>query len=329
MKKENIFTYAAVLIILIGAIGIYANYFDINLVGNFFNSRIINQKIVREDSYSPTPSPQPTPPPPTPVPEPRKSTESTDKKTDNLELNPEAQYYLQAGTYTNPGKEISNVKIRSISPGEPKPGRTPIAPDIDQSEFNIIRGIFNYMNEFPTYKKDDDNSWDLTVNDIFDKGINQNYCNQYGLLFVTLARLYNIPTKFIQTYRTDWSNKQKQQGCWDGTTSGHVYAQVYVDGEWYTIDSTHRSFVAVDNNGNVLDDNSNVIAIKFAEGRDHGDIMPHINRWCLEGLRYHQAISPLPLCGDYKQNFNEDQFTWLLACSKPLDTITFQKKGEN
>lgn len=249
---------------------------------------------------------------------------------------PEALYYLQPGKYTTPNYEIKQIKIRPIpysssiggeSKGSdwiPSP-RKPWEQNI--LEFNQIRGIFKYIDEFPTYQKADDNSWDLTVNDIFRKGLNENYCGQYGRLLVTLIRNYGIPTKYVQTYFTKWANKQKQNGCWDGTTEGHVYAKVFVDGEWYAIDSTQRKFAYMDNNGNILDDLGNVKAIVFAEGKDAGDTLPYINRWCLEGLRYHTAIPGLLLCPG-KKGPDKNQLMMMMACTKPLQAVEWQEKSQ-
>ncbi len=167
--------------------------------------------------------------------------------------------------------EIKQIRIQPISPDEPKPGQTPVPPYTDQFEFNIIRGIFKYMDSFPTYKKDDDNSWDLTVNDIFDKGINENYCGQYGKVFFTLARANGIPTKYNPAYFTSWADEQKRNGCWDRTTVGHVYAQVFVNNKWYGIDPTRRLFVNIDDN-KVINNRGEVQAIIYAEGRDHDDV---------------------------------------------------------
>ena len=247
---------------------------------------------------------------------------------------PEAAYYLQPGKYTTPDYEIKQIRIKPISPMvQVGPSKTAdegwIAPlkkpwEEDRLEFNLIRGIFKYMDSFPSYKKDDDNSWDLTVK----RGLNKNYCDQYGRLFVALARANGIPAKYLTAYRTEWSDKQKRQGCWDGTTSGHVFAKVYVDGNWYGVDPTRKIFIDMDDKGNSINNRGTIEAITFAEGKDHGDTLPYINRWCLEGLRYHKAISGLLLCENPESELKTDQLMMMLACKEPLKTVEFQKKSE-
>jgi len=222
MKKENTFVYIVIIIL-------FSAFLYVSYTGLPKKDQVSELLWLPNQLDFQTPSPQPAPPPPTPVPTPRQATEESSQKT-QLPTNPEAQYYLQPGPYTTPGPEIKAVKITPISSGALKEGQTPTPPDVDQYEFNIIRGIFQYMDAFPSYKTDDDNSWALTVNDIFSKGINENYCGQYGRFFVTLARLYGIPAKYTQTYFTEWAVGQKLNGCWDGTLEGHVYAKVYVNG---------------------------------------------------------------------------------------------------
>ncbi|MBD3304302.1 hypothetical protein GF343_04085 [Candidatus Woesearchaeota archaeon] len=245
-------------------------------------------------------------------------------ETRKPELSPEAAYYLQQGRYTTPIDEIKQIKIKPISTGGAKEGETTKPWEQNKAEFNQIRGIFKFLDNFPTYKEEDDTSWSLTVNDIFKKGLNENYCGQYGRMFVALARNTGIPAKYLQAYSTGWSTQQKKQGCWDGKTSGHVYAQVYVDGNWYGIDPAKRIFTDIFDK-KVLDSQGNTKAVIFAEGRDHGDILPYLHRWCLEGLRYHKAIPGLLLCPG-TAGPEKNQLRVMLACSKPLQLVEFQKK---
>ncbi|MBW2973625.1 hypothetical protein KY346_04480 [Candidatus Woesearchaeota archaeon] len=314
MEKRDIFVLVIFLLVAVGAVAIM--YYSDAVGQAWFQKQIILQQR--------TPSPKAAPPAPTPVPAPRITTTESAKKP---EFPPEALYYLQPGKYTTPADEIKQIKIKPISVGDIKPGRKAKPWEQNILEFNQIRGIFKYMNEFPKYKKNDDNSWDLTVNDIFKKGINDNYCGQYGRLFITLARANGIPAKYLQSYNKNWADGQKQNNCWFGDTQGHVYAQIYVDGNWHGVDPTKRSFVDITDKGTVLDSQGNVQAVIFAEGKDHGDILPHINRWCLEGLRYHTAIPGLLLCPG-KRGPDKNQLMMMLACKEPLDLVEFQKKDE-
>ncbi|MBW3002213.1 transglutaminase family protein [Candidatus Woesearchaeota archaeon] len=307
MKKEEVIL--VVILLLIAIAGIFSMVY-LEASGKAWQ--------MTPPSYVPIPTPQPAPS----TAMPRIGTVTESRKPS---INAEAKYYLQPGKYTAPDYEIKQLKIRPISLGDVKPGRKVKPWEENRLEFNQIRGIFKLLDEFSKYKKDDDNSWDLTVTDIFKKGINDNYCDQYGRVFITLARTNGIPTKYLQAYNKNWADGQKKNNCWFGDTQGHVYAQVYVDGNWHGVDPTQRKFVDITDKGQVLDEKGNINAIVYAEGRDSGDILPYINRWCLEGLRYHTAIPGLLLCPG-KKGPDKNQLMMMMACSKPLQTILWQEK---
>lgn len=341
MEKRDMLVLVVFLLVAIGAVAVM--YYSDAVGQAWFQKQIMQKPIM--------PSPKAAPPSPTPIPAPRIMTTESAKKP---EFPSEALYYLKPGKYTTPTDEIKQIKIKPISIGGAKPGRKVKPWEQNILEFNQIRGIFKYMDEFPTYKKDDDNSWDLTVNDIFNKGLNKNYCGQYARLFITLARAQGIPAVYVATYYKDWADEQKQKGCWDGKTKGHVYAKVFVDGNWHGVNPQLRTFVDLEDTGNFIEyfGDTKKIAIPTGEGRDHGDIVPHINRWCLEGLRYHKAISPLLLCPNIKtfdyywdkirtgkisikdllkinsQNIFQGDLMMMMACKEPLQTVEWQKKSQ-
>ena len=143
MEKRDIFVLVIFLLVAVGAVAIM--YYSDAVGQAWFQKQIILQQR--------TPSPKAAPPAPTPVPAPRITTTESAKKP---EFPPEALYYLQPGKYTTPADEIKQIKIKPISVGDIKPGRKAKPWEQNILEFNQIRGIFKYMNEFPKYKKNDD-----------------------------------------------------------------------------------------------------------------------------------------------------------------------------
>lgn len=328
MDKNEILTLSIILLVAAGAIGLMFYSDSFNSTGQAG----LRKSMIQQPSLPVVPTPQAAPPSPTPVPQPRLTTEEIAQKPEKKEFPPEVSHYLQPGKLTTPGDALDalkQVKIQPIGPGPTKEGQTPFPPYVDNYEFNKVRGILNYVKNFDRYQSDPDctNCWKRDVNDVFLNGIStgepgKGTCSHYALLFITLARLYNIPARYTAVYYEDWASQQKTQGCWDGRTSGHTFAQVYINGTWYGVNPTGGTFVAMDERGNVFNGKS------WAEGRDHADFMQFPERWCLEGYRYHAAIPGLLLCTNPKYTPTTKQWAMLLACSKPLQPFEFTAKGE-
>lgn len=82
-------------------------------------------------------------------------------------------------------------------------------------------------------------------------------CTDDALVFIALARACSIPAKYIETLDTDWIKHGGRP------IQGHVYAGVYIDGEWILVDPAKRAF-----NVDIKNDNRVVLA----EGLDSWDI---------------------------------------------------------
>jgi len=275
-------------------------------------------------AFASPPTAAPAPPAPTPVPRHRITVEEIAKKPEKPKFPPEIAYWLTPGKLTNHGDAIKQVKIKPISPEVTKPGRTPIPPDVDQYEFNIVRGILKYVKNFDKFKSDPGcaQCFNRDVNNVFSNGISRAgdsaNCGHYALLFVTLARLHGIPVKFIDVYMKDWADEQKRNGCWDGTTKGHSFAQVYIEGGWYCVDPMSGFFARMDEKGNVLNSDGTVQARIMAEGRDNSDFMQSLERFCIEGYRYNNAIPGLPLCKNAQYGPTFEQWQTIQICKSPL-----------
>lgn len=285
MDKSEILALFVILLVAVGAV-----------VFMFYSDSI--GQAIQPPSFPTMPAPQPAPPTPTPVPT-RFTIEETTNRT---KFPPAIAYYLTSGKLTTPGDAIKQVKIKPISPGEPKEGKIPIPPNVDKFEFNVIRGILDYVTNFDKFVEDPncEHCWVRDINDVFNNGISSAQdrpsCGHYAELFVTLARLYGIPAKVVFTYQSVWAEEQKIKGCWNGETKGHVFARVYINGTWYTVDPQRGTFSDTDPKGNIIYPGETNIDKFWAEGRDSTDIMKIPDRICLESYRYNRAIPNLPLC---------------------------------
>ncbi len=283
-------------------------------------------------AFASPPTAAPAPRSPTPVPRPRGVV--IEEISVKPSFPPEVAYWLKPGKLTTPGDAIKQVMIKPISlnVGQESTSTHPyyIPPNADSPEFNIVRGILSYVKNFNKFKSDPGcaNCFNRNVNDVFSNGIssaedNAN-CGHYALLFLTLARLYGIPAKFIDVYFTNWADEQKNKGCWDGKTRGHAYAQVYINGIWHGVDPMGGFFVAMDEKGNVPNLFGKVMARTMAEGKDNADYMHTLTRGCLESYRYHLAIPNLPLCQDASLPVFSSEES--ITCQTPLTIITISRE---
>lgn len=93
-----------------------------------------------------------------------------------------------------------------------------------------------------------------------DKIIEDEYitgCTDDALVFIALVRACDIPTKYIETLDIGWIQNGGRP------IQGHVYAGVYIDGEWILVDPARRIFDV---------DLKNDTRVVLAEGLDSWDI---------------------------------------------------------
>jgi transglutaminase-like putative cysteine protease len=60
-------------------------------------------------------------------------------------------------------------------------------------------------------------------------------CADYAVVFAALARACDIPTVFVKTLDVAWIFNYRQHGIED-SWSGHVFLEVYLDGQWRLLD---------------------------------------------------------------------------------------------
>ncbi|MDD4761910.1 MAG: transglutaminase-like domain-containing protein [Candidatus Pacebacteria bacterium] len=56
-------------------------------------------------------------------------------------------------------------------------------------------------------------------------------CTDYALAFLTIARAKGIPTKYVETINADWLSNPDFNAL-----AGHVFVEVFFDGEWFIVD---------------------------------------------------------------------------------------------
>lgn len=66
-------------------------------------------------------------------------------------------------------------------------------------------------------------------------------CHDWGLVYASLARELGYPTVIVDTLELDWA-RQFQSGR-KGSYVGHVFVEVFVDGQWILVDSTNNWYV--------------------------------------------------------------------------------------
>lgn len=58
-------------------------------------------------------------------------------------------------------------------------------------------------------------------------------CTDVALVFIVLARAKGIPTKYVEAIRNKWMEIGDEDSI-----DGHVFAEVFLNGEWHIIDPT-------------------------------------------------------------------------------------------
>lgn len=70
-------------------------------------------------------------------------------------------------------------------------------------------------------------------------------CNDFGIMFVTLARAFGIPASLTQTLKQQWVFDMIRSRQWISEQEGHTFSEVYIEGDWHTVDPTRRAIDVV------------------------------------------------------------------------------------
>ncbi len=154
----------------------------------------------------------------------------SNEETKIKELPPIAQKYLQSGSQTKITPKIEEIAA------------TITGKDDQEIAENIIQWIKSNLKN-----KDVDSiaKATLTAEEIIKKG-EFSGCTDFALVFITLARAKNIPTIYVETIQEDFLGKVKSGVKIEGSFIGHVFADLYLNGEWVAVDPIGGYFTSVD-----------------------------------------------------------------------------------
>jgi len=124
-------------------------------------------------------------------------------------------FYLKSGKQTEASKEI--IKISS---------------QFKLDSFDLILEIMGWLHSYFRPKPEElekvfrKRTADEIIKSRFITG-----CSDYALTFVALARAKKIPVRYVETISKEWL----ENGDLDHI-QGHVFADVYINNEWYIVD---------------------------------------------------------------------------------------------
>jgi hypothetical protein len=127
----------------------------------------------------------------------------------------------------------------------------------NNKDFTTLADIYHQVRTIPD---GDGEKFGCTVDEILKRNTLTG-CTDYGLVFAALCRAKGIPTVFLQTARIDWIKDLREQNNNSGMIRGHILVEVYIDNQWYLIDSTAgKLYLKYDRNNFSLDDGYYVFA---------------------------------------------------------------------
>lgn len=65
-------------------------------------------------------------------------------------------------------------------------------------------------------------------------------CSDYALVQSVLFRALGIPSRLVLTVDVEWMEKYKSNQLY--MTRGHVFIEVFLEEEWYLVDTAYRTF---------------------------------------------------------------------------------------
>lgn len=156
--------------------------------------------------------------------------------------------YSEPGVFLQRGKQTDAVSERF---------KNMLSNINDKKDFTTLAEIYELIRKIPN---GDGEKFGCTVDEILSRNTLTG-CTDYGLVFAALSRAKGIPTVFLQTARIDWIKDLRGQRDNREMIRGHILIEVYIDGEWYLIDSTAgKLYLKYDKNNFSLDDGYYVFA---------------------------------------------------------------------
>jgi transglutaminase-like putative cysteine protease len=158
-----------------------------------------------------------------------------DGRSGGKELAPPATVKVFKGFFKNPDYSDPAVFLYSGTQTAMSPDLEKLAKGInDKRDFSTLVQIYDAVRTIPFSETGD--KFALTADEITRRGLTG--CTDYGLVFAALARYKGIPTVFLQSARVDWVEDLQAENSLAGWARGHILVEVFIDGEWYLVDST-------------------------------------------------------------------------------------------
>lgn len=150
----------------------------------------------------------------------------------------------------------------------------------DNKNLSTIKEIFNIVNTIPMVTEGE--KFALTADQIIDRGLTG--CTDRGLVFAAISRAKGIPTVSVHTARIDWMDDKYNNRTESNFYRGHNLVEVYIDNQWYLIDSSSgKIFLDYDKSNLSLSDGYYVFAksvevydIGAKNGREYTNLMDQV-----------------------------------------------------
>jgi len=142
-------------------------------------------------------------------------------------------YYLNQGEQTIPGSRIlGNLNYINTDSG-----------NHFQNVNNISKWIYDYIVCHDCSKLSTDLIGSKTAEELVSRKNSLNGgCTDIGIVFTSIARAKGYPTIFVDTYALSYLNQLDLGGNCNINVSGHVFVNIYLDGEWKIYDPVARRF---------------------------------------------------------------------------------------
>lgn len=168
----------------------------------------------------------------------------------------ESEYFLQQGKYTLAGAGVRSLIDETKSRDK-------------MLQIEKVRSILADRDRFKDVNKknrEENNEWHrLFRNRTAEEIVNshrQTGCTDIGLVFLSVAREIGVPARYVESFSLDFINDPKQDPI-----SGHIFTDLYFDGEWIRYDPTN--FGLVHKKGYWIKDKE---YIPIAKGLDFSDL---------------------------------------------------------
>lgn len=105
----------------------------------------------------------------------------------------------------------------------------------NEKDISTLREIFQWM--CSNLNSGNADKFGRTVHDI----VNSRFvtgCTDCGLVFVAFARAKGIPAVFVQSAEINWIKALNEISRQATSVSGHIFIELYINAQWYLVDST-------------------------------------------------------------------------------------------